>query len=86
MDVELKALKENNTWELTRLTIGKQAIERKRVHKLKFLIDGTLERCKSRVVAKGYKQRKGIDYIEITSPMSKLTTIRVFLTFIASQN
>lgn len=56
MDVELKALKEKNTWELTFLPTGKQAIGNKWVHKMKFLADGTLERYKSKVVAKGYTQ------------------------------
>lgn len=54
MDVELKAQEDNNTWELTFLLVGKQAIDCKWVKNLKFLADGTIKRCKSRLVTKGY--------------------------------
>lgn len=54
MDLELKALKDDDILELTFLPKGKTAIDYKWVFKLEFHADVNLERCKGRVVAKVY--------------------------------
>ena len=38
---------------------------------------------KSRYIARGFRQRKGVDYIETYAPVAKLTTLRIFLTLVA---
>ena len=35
---------------------------------------------------KGYSQRKGIDYAKIFSPVMKLTSLRILLSVVASEN
>lgn len=45
----------------------------------KFNSDGTPQCCKSRLVAKGYKQEYGRDYTETFSPVVKATTLRLVL-------
>lgn len=79
MNKELLALKQNNTWEITDLPIGKRAIRSKCVYKIKLNPDGTVERYKARLVAKGYNKDYGIDYTESFSPVVKLVAVRVIL-------
>lgn len=40
---------------------------------------GTIERYKSRLVAKGNTQQEGLNYVESFSSIAKLTTIKVLL-------
>jgi len=49
------------------------------VYKIKRRADGEIERYKTRLVVKGYAQHKGINYIEMYSPVTRLTTVRVIL-------
>ena len=41
--------------------------------------DGTLERYKVRLVAKGYTQQHGIDFLDTFSLVVKLTTVKLLL-------
>jgi hypothetical protein len=41
--------------------------------------DGTIERYKDRLVAKGYTQKEGEDFFDTYSPVARLTTIRTLL-------
>ncbi|KAL0303319.1 UNVERIFIED_CONTAM: Retrovirus-related Pol polyprotein from transposon RE2 [Sesamum radiatum] len=53
---ELKALETNNTWEVTSLPAGKKAVGSRWVYKLKLNSDGSVNRYKASLVAKGYNQ------------------------------
>jgi len=75
MKKEIKALEENETWILTDLPHGKQPIGCKWVYKIKYNVKGDVERYKARLIAKGYTQLKGIDYLDTFSLVVKLTTI-----------
>ena len=53
----MKLLQKNNTWELVELLEGKQNIGCKWLYKPKINADGTIDKFKSRLVAKGYSQK-----------------------------
>ena len=72
---ELNAHSTNGTWELVLPPKGKKIIGYKWVFKVKHNADGSVERYKSRLVAKGYNQRPGFDYLEIFAPTVRMPTI-----------
>lgn len=51
---ELDALEANETWELVKLSKGKKPIGSRWVYKVKYRLDGTVERYKARLIAKGF--------------------------------
>eukprot|EP00253_Pinus_taeda_P002071 PITA_02071 len=54
MEEELDSLAKNNTWDLSELPEGRSVVGCKWVFKLKWKVDGSIERYKVRLVAKGY--------------------------------
>ena len=85
MNDEMRSLEKNDTWVLTELPAGKRALLNKWVFIIKTEPYGK-RRFKARLVVKGYSQRKGIDYAEIFSPIVKLTSIKILLSVVASEN
>lgn len=62
MEEEYAALLRNGTWHLVPAKPGMNLIDCKWMFKIKRKADGTIDRYKGRLVAKGYKQQYGIDY------------------------
>ncbi|KAJ8898899.1 hypothetical protein K2173_008208 [Erythroxylum novogranatense] len=71
--------KDNHTWELVKLPLGKSAIGSKWVFKTKLHPDGSIDKYKARLVAKGYNQVEGEDYIDSFSPVAKTVAVRIVL-------
>ena len=84
MQDELKSLHENHTFELVKLPKGKRTLTNKWVYKLKTEENSSQLRYKARLVVKGFRQKKGIDFEEIFSPVVKMPSIRVVLGLAAS--
>jgi len=77
MAAELKSVIESNTWELVDRPEGQKVIGSRFVLRNKYLPDGTLEKRKARIVARGFTQRPGIDFGETFSPVARLSSIRL---------
>ena len=69
----------NGTWELVPLPNDRQTISCKWVFHHKRDQNGKIARFKSRLVARGFTQVYGIDYLETYSPVAKLASIRILL-------
>ena len=76
MQSEYDAIMKNGTWSLCDLPLGKKAIGTNWVYKLKCKPDGSVERYKASLVAKGYAQEKGIDFEKTFASTCRMTTVR----------
>ena len=83
MELEIKAIEKNETWELTTLPAGAKRIGVKWIFKTKLNENGEVSKHKARLVAKGYSQQYGIDYTEVFAPVARWDTIRMFLALAA---
>ncbi|GJY15196.1 retrovirus-related pol polyprotein from transposon RE1 [Tanacetum coccineum] len=80
----MNALDHNGTWALVDLPVHKKAIGCKWVFGVKMNPDGSIARLKARLVAKGYAQTYGIDYSETFSPVTKISSILLFISLAAT--
>lgn len=77
---EVKSIIRNNTWIIVDRPKGENKIIGSRVVlRNKYKEDGTLERRKARIVARGFAQRPGIDFDETFAPVARLSSIRIMV-------
>nr|KYP32233.1 Retrovirus-related Pol polyprotein from transposon TNT 1-94 [Cajanus cajan] len=80
MQTEYNALLHNGTWSLVPLPPHRTAIGCKWVFRVKENPNGTVQKYKACLVAKGFNQQFGFDYHETFSPVIKPVTVRLILT------
>ena len=79
MNDEMDSVLSNNTWVLVDLPTGSKPIGCKWVFRRKYNTNGSVQTFKVRLVAKGFKQREGVDYFDTYALMARITPICVFL-------
>lgn len=80
---EMNSIHGNGTWELTKLQHNRKNIGTKWVYKTKHHSDGSIERHKGRLVAKGFTQRYFIYYGETFAPLACQEIIMMSISLVA---
>ena len=86
MDQEIKLLQQAGTWETVLRPLDKNIVGCKWVYRLKRKADGTTDKYKARLVAWGFSQIYGVDYLDIYSPVAKLASFWTILALAACFN
>jgi len=68
---EIKALRSNHTWSLVPFHPSMNVVGSRWVYRIKHHVDGSVERYKAHLIARGFTQQEGIDYSETFSPVIK---------------
>ncbi|KAA8528866.1 hypothetical protein F0562_036221 [Nyssa sinensis] len=79
MSHELTALMKHGTWDLVPPPLNCNLVGCKWVFRVKRKPDGSVDRFKAHLVAKGYNQRPRLDYKETFNPAVKPATIRAVI-------
>ena len=72
---EINALKRNGIWELSNLLEGEWLVGCKWIFTIKYKPDGSINRYKAGLVAKGFTHAYDIDYQKTFALVAKLDTI-----------
>ncbi|GJR55796.1 ribonuclease H-like domain-containing protein [Tanacetum coccineum] len=86
MNAEIEALNENQTWVIVDLPTNRKAIGNKWIYKIKYKSSGDIDRCKARLVVKGFNQKEGIDFDENFSLVVKMSTVRCIIALSVTSN
>ena len=85
IEAEFAALQQNQTWSLVPRPPGVNIVGCKWIFKLKQHPDGTIDKYKARLVARGFTQQRGVDYQDTFSPVVESSTIRLILALVVSR-
>lgn len=86
MKSEYDALMKNNTWTLVDYPKNHKVVDSRWILRKKYKADGTVERYKARVVAKGFTQTPGVDFGETFSPVARIGSIRLLMAMAVELN
>ncbi|GKB43395.1 retrovirus-related pol polyprotein from transposon TNT 1-94 [Tanacetum coccineum] len=86
MQDELNQFKRLDVWELVERPADRHVIKVKWLWKNKTDAENTVIRNKSCLVAKGYSQQEGIDFMESFAAVARLEAVRMFVAYAAHKN
>nr|GEZ96656.1 retrotransposon protein, putative, unclassified [Tanacetum cinerariifolium] len=86
MQEELHQFDRLNVWELVDRPLCTNVINLKWLWKNKRDEENTVIRNKSRLVAKGYAQKEGVDFEESFAPVARLEAVRLFIAYAAHKS
>ena len=86
MHEEIQALHFNNTWTLVLFHPSMNVVGSWWAYRIKHRVDGSIERYKACLVARGFTQQEGIDYFETFSPVIKQVTVRLVFSIAVSRD
>lgn len=75
----------NHSWDFVPLPKGRKLVWCKWVYGTEYAIDGSIDKYKACLVAKGFLLVEGIDYSETFALVAKMNSIRLVLSLAASQ-
>ena len=79
MDEKIAVLSNHGTWELVTRPTGAIVVTCRWVYTVKYRADGTVDRYKARLIARGFTQIYGVNYVDTFSPVTRPNSIRVLL-------
>nr|GFA11372.1 hypothetical protein [Tanacetum cinerariifolium] len=83
---ELHQFDRLDVWELVDKPLCKNVINMKWLWKNKRDEENTVIRSKSRLVAKGYAQKEGVDFKESFAPVARLEAVWLFIAYVAHKS
>ena len=76
---EIDSISKCNTWILVDLPPGTKLIGCKWILKIIYNPDGSIEKYKTRLVAKGFTQKQNIDYFDTFVLVTRISSIRMLI-------
>ena len=68
---EYSSIMTNDVWEVVSKPKDKSVVGSQLIYKIKYTVDGSVEKYKARFVAKWYAQKQGIYYKETFAPVAR---------------
>ena len=81
MKEEFQSLEKNKVWELSKLPKNRNLVSGKWDFTLKRDGNGKIIMYKARYVARGFNQKRGVDFEGTFSPTVKMVTLKIFTEF-----
>jgi hypothetical protein len=80
---EYNSIMKNDVWEVVLRPKGKSVVTSRWLYKIKYVVDGNIEKFKARFVARGFSQVEGVDYDETFALVARYTSIRAMISIAA---